>query len=423
MKTNNFLSVLAGLMMLVAGATVCSCSKGGDEDVRDVKDAIGYESAFSEGGERGDKADASASDGEGSTSNGDSQGGNTEAGVMTAGEWSDLNHWDFWSKLMTGEEYAGKSDYWKCYTNNRVAIQVADEGGRAADGIPVKLIRLTDEGQTVVWETVTDNHGQAECWLSLWQKSSEVNASTLRVMVNGQLMEQPVVVSDWTSQQQLANRFVCSLATTGNIRNTDIAFIVDATGSMMDEINFLKNDLVDIINNVSTYAGIRTAALFYRDEGDEYLTRQSDFTPDIHTTAEFVDRQSADGGGDYPEAVHTALERMLKNLSWDDNARTRLAFLILDAPAHHETGIISSLQQSVQECARRGIRLIPVAASGVDKNTEFMLRFFAIATGGTYVFLTNDSGVGFDHIQATVGDYEVEQLNALIIRLINYYTE
>ena len=64
-----------------------------------------------------------------------------------------------------------------------------------------------------------------------------------------------------------------------------------------------------------------------------------------------------------------------------------------------------------------------MAASGVDKNTEFMLRFFAIATGGTYVFLTNHSGVGLDHIAASVGDYEVEPLNSLIVRLIGEYTE
>ena len=114
---------------------------------------------------------------------------------------------------------------------------------------------------------------------------------------------------------------------------------------------------------------------------------------------------------------------MLQDLSWNTEARTRLAFLILDAPAHHETDIINSLQKSVAACAQQGIRLIPVAASGVDKNTEFMLRFFAIATGGTYVFITNDSGVGYDHIAASVGKYEVEQLNRLIIRLIGYYTE
>jgi len=59
----------------------------------------------------------------------------------------------------------------------------------------------------------------------------------------------------------------------------------------------------------------------------------------------------------------------------------------------------------------------------VDKNAEFMLRFFATATGGTYVFITNDSGIGGDHIAASVGEYQVELLNELIVRLIKKYTD
>ena len=52
-----------------------------------------------------------------------------------------------------------------------------------------------------------------------------------------------------------------------------------------------------------------------------------------------------------------------------------------------------------------------------------MLRFFASVTGGTYVFLTDDSGVGGSHLKASVGEYKVELLNNLLIRLISYYTE
>jgi hypothetical protein len=250
-------------------------------------------------------------------------------------------------------------------------------------------------------------------------------------------MEQKPLICTWdsleedfchtmeTTRRRPINEYIITPQTTVK-PSADIAFMVDATGSMGDEISFLKSDLVDIIGKAAAVrpsTTMRTAALFYRDTEDEYLTRHSDFTEDLSTTAKFVNEQEASGGGDYPEAVHTALERMLQNLSWDTQARTRLAFLILDAPAHYETDVITSLQQSVKTCARMGIRLIPVAASGVDKNTEFMLRFFAIATGGTYVFITNDSGVGLDHIAASVGDYKVEQLNNLIIRLIDFYTE
>ena len=82
---------------------------------------------------------------------------------------------------------------------------------------------------------------------------------------------------------------------------------------------------------------------------------------------------------------------------------------------------MESLHKSIEYYASQGIKLIPVASSGVDKDTEFMLRFFAIATGGTYVFLTNDSGIGGDHIEATVGEYQVEILNDLLVRLIVKY--
>ena len=52
-----------------------------------------------------------------------------------------------------------------------------------------------------------------------------------------------------------------------------------------------------------------------------------------------------------------------------------------------------------------------------------MLRFFDLATGGTYVFLTDHSGIGGSHIEASVGDYEVEHLADLMVRLIKKYTE
>ena len=52
-----------------------------------------------------------------------------------------------------------------------------------------------------------------------------------------------------------------------------------------------------------------------------------------------------------------------------------------------------------------------------------MPKFFDPATGGTYVFLTDDSGIGNSHIKATVGDHKVEKLADLMVRLIKKYVE
>lgn len=408
MKRNSIFFAVAASLLLVSGTFVSSCSEG-DGDSAFEGDYSEY--AYSEVGD--------GSNGLGGSSN--SQKGNYEAGIVTAGEWNDLANWNFWSGLMLGQEYAEKSAYWETFTNNRIPIEVTDGRGTPVAGLAVKLLR----NDATLWEAVTDNRGQAELWYSPWQKSNKVDASSLAVSIAGQVMQQPVICP-WDSLGQLSvNRYVVESPVAVAKQQADIAFVVDATGSMMDEIDFLKSDLLDIMGKVSALRPeqtLRTATLFYRDEGDDYVTRHSDFTADATKTAAFVKQQHADGGGDYPEAVHTALEHMLKDLSWSNTARTRLAFLILDAPAHHQSDVIHSLQQSLTECARQGIRIIPVAASGVNKETEFMLRFFATITGGTYVFLTNDSGVGLDHIKATVGDYEVEKLNELIIRLISHYT-
>ena len=413
MKTTRQLLRFAGIGLLAAMFFLVSCdtsySPSPGED---------YESSFSD--DHGKTGEASGGEAEEASSN-----ENTQAGIVTAGEWCDLTHWDFWSKLMLGEEFSEMSEYWKFYTNNRIAVKVTDERGTPLAGVNVKLLHEGEDTGTV-WETITDNHGEAECWFGMFQQTSSTS-DRLRISLNGQAMDGHPQVCPWDSllQSVPVNAYVLRRATVPAMQ-ADIAFIVDATGSMADEINFLKQDLVDIIGKVKSVREdmkIRTAALFYRDEGDDYLTRHHNFTDDVNKTADFVKKQEADGGGDYPEAVHTALERMLQDLSWSDNARTRLAFMLLDAPAHHEGDIIRSLQQSIQSCARQGIKVIPVAASGVDKNTEFMLRYFADATGGTYVFLTDHSGVGGHHIAASVGDYEVEQLNSLLIRLISAYTD
>jgi hypothetical protein len=84
---------------------------------------------------------------------------------------------------------------------------------------------------------------------------------------------------------------------------------------------------------------------------------------------------------------------------------------------------MESGHKSIDRYAAMGIKLIPIASSGIDKSTEFLLRMMASVTEGTYVFITDDSGVGGEHIQPTVGEYKVEILNDLMVRLIQKYLE
>jgi hypothetical protein len=160
-------------------------------------------------------------------------------------------------------------------------------------------------------------------------------------------------------------------------------------------------------------------AVFYRDKGEDYVTKTSDFSTDIDDTTGFIKEQSADAGGDFPEAVETALNESINDLEWSENATSRILFLVLDAPPHYDDQIISEIHSLIAKASKKGIRIIPITASGIDKETEFLMRYMAIATNGSYVFITNDSGIGNDHLVASVGNYQVESLNKLMIRLIN----
>ena len=345
----------------------------------------------------------------------DGQGGiQPQGGLVTAGEWNDLDNWDFYQKTLMKELFKGFPDDWQMYTNHRIAVAITAKNKPAANAT-VTLFR----NDTPIWTAKTDNLGRAELWVGAFQKEKELNPTLLRLKVNEQWVSTAAI-----SETQV-NRIALDETLPSPTNLVQIAFMVDATGSMGDELEFLKMDLKKVINEVqktNTQLKISTATVFYRDEGDEYMVKHSPFTEDINQTIEFISQQRADGGGDFPEAVDKALVQ-LNQLQWQPEARTRIAFLVLDAPPHNKPAVISSIQYSVKTAAASGIKLIPVVASGIDKTTEFLMRFIAMYTNGTYVFITDHSGIGNKHLEPSVGEYQVEKLSDLMVRLIKKYSE
>ena len=345
----------------------------------------------------------------------DGQGGiQPQGGLVTAGEWNDLDNWAFYQKTLMKEPFKGFPDDWQMYTNHRIAVAITAKNKPAANAT-VTLFR----NDTPIWTAKTDNLGRAELWAGAFQKEKELNTTLLRLKVNEQWVSTAAI-----SETQV-NRIALDETLPSPTNLVQIAFMVDATGSMGDELEFLKMDLKKVINEVqktNTQLKISTATVFYRDEGDEYVVKHSPFTEDINQTTEFISLQRADGGGDFPEAVDKALVQ-LNQLQWQPEARTRIAFLVLDAPPHNKPAVISSIQYSVKTAAASGIKLIPVVASGIDKTTEFLMRFIAMYTNGTYVFITDHSGIGNKHLEPSVGEYQVEKLSDLMVRLIKKYSE
>lgn len=200
----------------------------------------------------------------------------------------------------------------------------------------------------------------------------------------------------------------------------DVALVIDTTGSMTDEIGYLQtefNSLAQRIGEAYPDAEQRWALVVYRDDGDAYEVRYFDFRTDVEDFRSQLAAQSADGGGDFPEAPHAALETMAQ-LDWRDAADTaRLAFWVADAPHHNDRA--DDMAEALRAAQALDVHIYPVASSGIDELTELTMRSAAQLTGGRYLFLTDDSGVGGAHKEPSLPCYFVTRLDHAILRMVD----
>lgn len=332
------------------------------------------------------------------------------AGKLTAGEVNDFAKWTLWPSVLNGshKQYIKK---WGITNADRYVLQLTNTSGYPVVNSDVTLL---DANGNTLFQTRTDNTGRAELWNGL---VSSPAVGKLSISAEGQ------TIAAKPFSEGINNIRVdmpCSAPA-----SADVFFIFDATGSMSDELHYLQAEMKDVIaRSQSAVEGlsIRTGALVYRDHTDAYLTRVSRLSADIQTTQNFIDKQSALGGGDYPEAVPEAIMASISAAGWDDNARARIAFLVLDAPCHADDKTIKLLHEQILNAAAMGIRIVPVVCSGLGKDGEILMRSLALSTNGTSFFLTDDSGIGDTHLKPTTDSLKVEHLNDMMVRTIISFT-
>ena len=333
------------------------------------------------------------------------------AGLLTAGEVNDFAKWELWKKLMENGQWnfndgqkSKNNSEWGITPKERFTVQVKNEAGYPIAGYPVSL---TDGQGNTLFQAVTDNTGKAELWGNLTGEGLPVTG--YRIRLGDRIQE----AKAW---QTIVVEEAC-----GASEAVEVLFVFDATGSMGDELRYLQAEMKDVIARATQATGglhIRTGAVVYRDHGDDYVTRISRLTSDIAVTQTFIDKQEAGGGGDYPEAVPEALMAALNSAGWDENSRARIAFLILDAPCHQDSATLALLHEQILNAAAMGVRIVPVVCSGLSKSGEYLMRSIALATNGTSFFLTDDSGIGHEHLKPTTDSMTVEHLNDMLVRTI-----
>ena len=403
----SFLAAVA----LLAGCSVAASGANGDTSGDGSLDGGGDGGGGSGDGEvpapPGDSS-GTADDGSGGTADGGdsgSGGDGTQSGQLTAGDVDDNLNFAFFTSWISSLLQAGEnSELPAASLADRITLRIVDGAGAPVSNAKVTI---TAEGsQDIVVDSCAGTDGIFRFFPAADAAASVVAAEQATTYVAA------VAGPDGGSAQSVTID-PAALPTA-----LDVALVIDTTGSMSDELDYLTAEFRSIVRNVSDLhpeVDMQFGLVVYRDIGDAYVTRIYDFASSVDTMETQLGDQHADGGGDYEEAVEQGLRDGL-GLSWRSGNVGRILFHVADAPPHNEN-LQATLDQAFN-ARTAGIRICTLAGSGVATTAEYMMRLCAVLTHGRYMFLTDDSGIGGTHAEPSVPCYIVTRLDSLMTRVI-----
>ncbi len=112
----------------------------------------------------------------------------------------------------------------------------------------------------------------------------------------------------------------------------DIAFIIDQTGSMQQEVNEVKNNVIEFTNRLASRGvDYRLALISFSDR----IERYKDFTEDVKTFISWIDEIKVGGGGDDNE---NALEGLFEATSFKFRQSAQRIFILITDAMFHQKG-------------------------------------------------------------------------------------
>jgi Mg-chelatase subunit ChlD len=297
-------------------------------------------------------------------------------GPVKAGEWDDnANYREFQRYLtMQSDHPIHRAD-----VSNRQFLVVRDADGHA---VPRCNVTVRDEDGAAVTLATTAS-GRA----LLFPRAEGLRAHTATATANcedGRAMARIAL----DKQDGVVDLKLDTRRSLPQKKTVDLAFILDTTGSMGEEITAVKATIQKVATALAQRdVTLRIGLVEYKDRTDAFVTRVYDMTTDVAHFRNDVSRLSAGGGGDYPESVNEGLHVGLTRLEWSGDAVLKLAFLIGDAPPHLDYQDDADYAEEMKGAAHRGIQVFTVAASGMDALGQIVWRQIAQYTGATNLFV------------------------------------
>jgi hypothetical protein len=249
-------------------------------------------------------------------------------------------------------------------------------------------------------------------------QSPNPEAKTLQIVA----LKHGIESSLTTPAEEFDHQLVLDAPSSSDPIRLDVHFLIDATGSMSDEIQQLKDNMISVAERIAAMQSnpnVRYGMTIYRDRGDLFISRSFDFTTDVSDFTEALREVQAEGGGDYPESLNEGLHQALHLPEWRVEETVSLLFLIADAPPHLDYAQDYDYAVDVFSALEDGIKIFPLASSGLDDQGEYIFRQLAQITGGKFLFLTyGPGGAPGDDTSHHVNDYSVLSLDDLVVRLV-----
>ena len=343
------------------------------------------------------------------------RGGQPVEARLKAGEVDDNDRWDEYLRFT--RDYEGPGVHETRLDDRRIIVVLDDEGK------PVPNARVTIlDGKKTVAEYLTYADGRT----MFFPKAGRHGRMTMTHGNDPEDLRVKIERDGFTGELDLGKGDVHEVTLDGTMTYgdnipLDVLFLLDATGSMADEINQIKSTLQSISQQVSRLPSnpdLRFGMVAYRDRGDEYVTRQYPFESNVQQFSRSIEEVRADGGDDYPESLNQALHEAVNDMRWRDDA-IRLVFLVADAPPHLDYSQDEDYAVDMVRAREAGIKIFAVASSGLDEQGEYVFRQLAQQTMGRFLFILYRSGPqGALDTPHDVEQFTVNQLDSLIVRLI-----
>lgn len=298
------------------------------------------------------------------------------AAAVKAGEWDDNANYREFQKWIASEQGL---PFHRADATDRQFLVVRDADGKAVPRCPVVV--NDEQGRRVTLTTTASGrallfpHAEGLSGRDLTASTSCQNGSASTRFSLAQ--------SDGVIDLKLGVKRVLPPT-----RDVDLAFILDTTGSMSEEIAAVKATIQKVASALAaSNVRLRIGLVEYKDRTDSFVTRVYPMTSDTTKFSRTVAGLSANGGGDTPESMNEGLHVGLTGLEWSGNAVARMAFLIADAPPHLDYANDSDYAVDMREAAHKGIQIFTVAASGMDTLGQVVFRQIAQYTGATNLFV------------------------------------